>query len=94
MGYLIAIVLFIGVFYLSGCFEWFLIDRCTNCQSKDDVTAICWMYEGFAPGPGLPNRFIWKGRIGVIHRHHLCDKCFTLMCRRMNPRLDALMGAD
>lgn len=75
------------IFFCCGFFENWLIKECTNCHKKGSTSAVCWMYEVFAPGPGLQ-----KFKLGCIHSHFLCSACMDLCLdehfRIMFPRKD------
>lgn len=74
-------IVFIGLFFVlffSGVFECFLVHKCTSCgKTEKNLISVCWMYEGFVDGPGLPPK------IGVVHKHHLCIDCWKVVSSRL-----------
>ena len=76
--YIACVAFLVLVAFVSGMFESFLVEQCTQCNRGGHITAICHRYSGAVRSPGIV-RF----RLGVIHRHHLCTDCFHELFERI-----------
>ena len=65
----------VGAVFVSGVFETFIVRNCTKCGATGPLIVLCHLYAGLLSGHKPP--LLSMRRLGVMHEHILCKKCFN-----------------